>query len=221
MPDFTQCLNLQLLDLSHNYIPICDVTMLPPNVTYLFLKGNPCAMGPAYRLDVIKALEDVEELDGVEVTDFERRLANGGNRFDDFGNGDDNGDDNGDCDDDGMKGIEQNNGASLSAPVLGDAHVSSSLPPLPFKPRKQGVKPSFAETEDKQPEEMEVEKDSQYFLTKLHDLDVMVDDMIVKSRGDLSVALDEYLLKIGRLKNVFVDSRPGSRVVARRPEGDC
>ncbi|KAJ3165612.1 hypothetical protein HDU88_004099 [Geranomyces variabilis] len=70
-----ECWELRLLDLSHNEIERVDAEMLPPDVTYLLLAGNPCARLPAYRLELIQRMSDLAEIDEEPVTERERELA--------------------------------------------------------------------------------------------------------------------------------------------------
>ncbi|KAJ3180733.1 hypothetical protein HDU87_001846 [Geranomyces variabilis] len=70
-----ECWELRLLDLSHNDIAHVDAEMLPPDVAYLLLEGNPCARLPAYRLELVQRLSDLAEIDEEPVTEREREIA--------------------------------------------------------------------------------------------------------------------------------------------------
>ncbi|KAJ3142129.1 hypothetical protein HDU90_004402 [Geranomyces variabilis] len=70
-----ECWELRLLDLSHNEIEHVDAEMLPPDVTYILLAGNPCARLPAYRLELIQRMSDLAEIDEEPVTEREREIA--------------------------------------------------------------------------------------------------------------------------------------------------
>lgn len=50
---------------------------LPTGLVYAFFQGNPCALLPSYRLDVIKNLKELQELDEEKVSKIERRIATG------------------------------------------------------------------------------------------------------------------------------------------------
>jgi len=68
-------LNIKFLDLSDNQIAKIDEDELPKSLIILSLSGNPCANQSEYRLRAIKAVPDLEQLDGVMVTREEKIQA--------------------------------------------------------------------------------------------------------------------------------------------------
>ncbi|PIK56688.1 hypothetical protein BSL78_06410 [Apostichopus japonicus] len=66
---------LQFLDLADNLIENLDPEQFPKSLMILNLTGNPCFAKNGYRLEVIKSLPRLKQLDGEMVTDKERREA--------------------------------------------------------------------------------------------------------------------------------------------------
>jgi hypothetical protein len=63
--------------MSNRRVLIIDLDECPPNVRYLLLADNPCALLPSYRLGLIKECERLEELDDLPITKQEKRMARG------------------------------------------------------------------------------------------------------------------------------------------------
>lgn len=73
--------SLRVLDLSHNAIEHLDPADLPPALTMLDLRGNPCARESLARGSLVEHCVSLRELDGAAVTAQERRAALGDERF--------------------------------------------------------------------------------------------------------------------------------------------
>ena len=73
--------SLRVLDLSHNTIDHLDPADLPPALTMLDLRGNPCACDSLTRGSLVEHCVSLRELDGVAITAQERRAALGDERF--------------------------------------------------------------------------------------------------------------------------------------------
>ncbi|KAI8894865.1 hypothetical protein BC833DRAFT_603295 [Globomyces pollinis-pini] len=69
--------SLQLLDLEFNQIEMIDEVDYPKNLEYLILRNNPIATrsGHLYRINIIKHLPELIELDENLVSDLERKLS--------------------------------------------------------------------------------------------------------------------------------------------------
>ena len=71
----TGCPVLQLLDLRNNLVEKLDG--FPISLEYLMLEDNPCSQVPDYRIQTIKAIPGLIELDEQIITGLERRIALG------------------------------------------------------------------------------------------------------------------------------------------------
>lgn len=66
--------NLLYLNLANNQIRVLDCGQIPQGVAILKVGGNPCSEDISYRIEVIKQLPMVEELDDIPVLEEKMRL---------------------------------------------------------------------------------------------------------------------------------------------------